>query len=160
MLQGLDERLRKEKANAELDDRIVAEFDDGFVTQVYNYLSLGFPATARPYDDELSKISHISVSDLERDDTEMMDLWEPDSDYTGSDEGSPKLPIRPRKAPIGHIMSDGEEKPGLCEEDRCPRWKALKLYILEWARQHPDLSAIRPLPSLMAFGERRGSWMQ
>ncbi len=46
------------------------------------------------------------------------------------------------------------EKPAA--DDTCPRWRALKLYIYEWARQHPDLDAISPL----AWGvqERRGSW--
>jgi hypothetical protein len=60
--------------------------------------------------------------------------------------------------PTGHIMLDSEAKDGVSEEDRCPRWKALKLYIFEWARQHPDLNAISPL----AWGmqERRGSWGQ
>jgi hypothetical protein len=53
-------------------------------------------------------------------------------------------------------MLDSEEHDGVREEDRCPRWKALKKYIYEWARQHPDLDAISPL----AWGmqERRGSW--
>lgn len=47
-----------------LDD----EFNDEFVTQIYNYLSLGYPCLARYFDHELSQISGISVEDLRRDD--------------------------------------------------------------------------------------------
>ncbi|KAH8904055.1 hypothetical protein BR93DRAFT_161738 [Coniochaeta sp. PMI_546] len=155
MLQGLDERLAKEKAAAELDERIAAEFDDHFVTQVYNYLSLGYPAMARAYDEELSKISKMPIEELEKDDDTIMDsLWGIDSSETGSDSDKPE-PTKKVKA-TGHIMLDSEEHDGVREEDRCPRWKALKKYIYEWARQHPDLDAISPL----AWGmqERRGSW--
>lgn len=155
MLQGLDERLAKEKAAAELDERIQAEFDDHFVTQVYNYLSLGYPAMARAYDEELSKISKMPVEELEKDDDIIMDsLWGINSNETDSDSDKPE-PTKKVKA-TGHIMLDSEEHDGVREEDRCPRWKALKKYIYEWARQHPDLDAISPL----AWGmqERRGSW--
>lgn len=153
MLQGLDERLAKEKAAAELGERIGAEFDDQFVTQVYNYLSLGYPAMARAYDEELSKISKMPVEVLERDDDAIMDsLWGAGAWDVACDGPEP---IKKVKA-TGHIMLDSEEHDGVSEEDRCPRWKALKKYIFEWARQHPDLDAISPL----AWGmqERRGSW--
>ncbi|KAL2132064.1 hypothetical protein VTI74DRAFT_4266 [Chaetomium olivicolor] len=159
-LQSLDERLKKEKAAADLEEKIAAEFDDHFVTQVYNYLSLGYPATARQYDEELSKISRIGIDELEKDDEAIMEgVWE--AGRGGQDEayGSGMLvdgvgKKRPRA--MGHIMLHGEAKDGVREEDRCPRWKALKRYIYEWARQHPDLNAISPL----AWGmqERRGSW--
>ncbi|KAB5585254.1 hypothetical protein GE09DRAFT_19734 [Coniochaeta sp. 2T2.1] len=150
MLQGLDERLAKEKAAAELDERIAAEFDDRFVTQVYNYLSLGYPAMARAYDEELSKISKMPVETLEKDDDAIMDSLWGISDGVETDGNGKKV-----KA-TGHIMLDTEQQHGVREEDRCPRWKALKKYIYEWARQHPDLDAISPL----AWGmqERRGSW--
>lgn len=153
MLQGLDERLAKEKAAIDLDERIAAEFDDHFVTQVYNYLSLGYPAMARAYDGELAKISKMPVEALEKDDDAIMDsLWGIDS---GETDGDKPEPVKKVKA-TGHIMLDSEEHDGVSEEDRCPRWKALKKYIFEWARQHPDLDAISPL----AWGmqERRGSW--
>lgn len=174
MLQGLEERLRKEKALADLDEKIVREFDDRFVTQVYNYLSLGYPAMARAYDEELSKISRISVEELERDDNAIMDdLWGFESSgCNGAAVEDTMTPVgtngnitnghianghvgKKVKA-TGHIMLDSEEHDGVSEEDRCPRWKALKKYIYEWARQHPDLDAISPL----AWGmqERRGSW--
>ncbi|EGO56213.1 hypothetical protein NEUTE1DRAFT_83267 [Neurospora tetrasperma FGSC 2508] len=153
-LQGLEERLKKEKAAADLEEKIAAEFDDHFVTQVYNYLSLGYPALARQYDEELGKISRIPVEELGRDDYAIMEnLWGGDDRRTNGD--ARVTPGGTAKA-TGHIMLDSEEKDDTPEENRCPRWKALKKYIYEWARQHPDLDAISPL----AWGvrERRGSW--
>ncbi|KAH0600745.1 hypothetical protein MHUMG1_01744 [Metarhizium humberi] len=128
MLHGLDDRLRREKAQVELDEKIASEFDDEFVTQVYNYLSLGYPATARYFDGELSKISRVSVEELCRDDE--------------------------RQMAKGHMLEMSLQ--ATSETDRCPRWKALRTYITEWARQHPDLDNLDPL----AWGvrERRGSW--
>lgn len=128
MLHGLDERLRREKAKVELNEKIASEFGDGFVTQVYNYLSLGYPATARAFDDELSKISRVTVDELCSHDEKQMAK--------------------------GHMLEmDLSTTP---EPDRCPRWKALRIYISEWARQHPNLDNLDPL----AWGvrERRGSW--
>ncbi|XWW97111.1 hypothetical protein V2A60_005092 [Cordyceps javanica] len=128
MLHGLDERLQQEKVRAERDDRIALEFGDDFVTQVYNYLSLGYPAMARSFDEELAKISRISVEELCRDDDKQLAK--------------------------GHMLEMSlDDTP---EEERCPRWKALRVYIVEWARQHPDLDNLNPL----AWGvhERRGSW--
>ncbi|SPQ19933.1 2148958b-4480-4e71-a616-b61145455447 [Thermothielavioides terrestris] len=185
MLQNmahLDEKLRREKAAADLEEQIAAEFDDHFVTQVFNYLSLGYPATARQYDEELSKISRIGIEELERDDEAIMQgLWggggdsdEEEEEEDGVEDGmdgrdgidgegdgggerkKKKKKKKKRVKATGHIMLDGEAKDGVKEEDRCQRWKALKLYIYEWARQHPDLSTISPL----AWGvrERRGSW--
>jgi hypothetical protein len=169
-LQGLDEKLKQEKEAAELEEKISAEFDDHFITQVYNYLSLGYPALARQYDEELSKISRIGVDELEVDDMAIMDnLWGAEEHHrqanghavngANGDKGyEPKHVLSNGKKikATGHIMLDSEEKDGVREEDRCPRWKALKLYIFEWARQHPDLDGISPL----AWGvrERRGSW--
>jgi hypothetical protein len=129
LLHGLDERLQKEKKAAERNEKIATEFTDDFITQVYNYLSLGFPALARSFDEELSKISRISVEELERDDERNM-------------------------VSRGHMVEMSVE--GTPEEKRCARWRALKVYIYEWARQHPDLDSLDPL----AWGvrERRGSW--
>lgn len=169
-LQGLDEKLKHEKEMAELEEKIAAEFDDKFVTQVYNYLSLGYPALARQYDEELSKISRISLDELEVDDLAIMEnLWGAEHHRQANgqhatngvngetlDDLRPVLSTGKKLRATGHIMLDSEEKDGVREEDRCPRWKALKLYIFEWARQHPDLDGISPL----AWGvrERRGSW--
>ncbi|KAK4121912.1 hypothetical protein N657DRAFT_635372 [Parathielavia appendiculata] len=159
-LTNLDEKLRREKAAADLEEKIAAEFTDHFITQVYNYISLGYPATARQYDEELSKISRIAVDELQRDDEAIMEgLWggayHDAAAGWGKETGDEDM--KKVKA-TGHIMLDSEAKDGVSEDDRCPRWKALKLYIYEWARQHPDLNAISPL----AWGvqERRGSWGQ
>ena len=125
MLHGLDERLRREKAQAELDEQIAIEFDDGFVTQVYNYLSLGYPSMAHSFDDELSKISRLPIEELSRDDD---------------------------KATFakGFMLEMGPD------DERCPRWKALRVYITEWAKQHPDQGGLDPLAGWVH--ERRGSW--
>ncbi|CAK7236403.1 hypothetical protein SCUCBS95973_009596 [Sporothrix curviconia] len=169
MLAGLDERLRQEKAAAELEENIAAEFTDRFVTQVYNYLSLGYPSMAWSYDDELSKISRIPVDDLEQDDasnrgggggdSSSSSSLGPGSFSAGSGSYGPDAK--------GHISLDEDDKNAgqngetgengaSYNHDSCPRWRALKIYIFEWARQHPDLNAISPL----AWGmrERRGSW--
>lgn len=134
MLMGLEQRLQQEKMAAELDERIAAEFDDTFVTQVYNYLSLGYPATARAYDEELAKISRIPIEELEMEDDAVMD----------------GIGSRAK----GHLKISMDLD--MSEDRRCPRWKALKKYIFEWARQHPNLDSITPLA--WGVAERRGSW--
>ncbi|KAJ5160648.1 uncharacterized protein N7482_007652 [Penicillium canariense] len=105
----------------------VAEFHDGFVTQIYNYLSLGYPCVARYYDHELSKISGIALQDLRRDDL-------------GADARGYVVP------PVDNLAV------------ACVRWKALRLYIHEWARQQPNM--VEDETGLEAWGvpERRGSW--
>lgn len=134
MLMGLEQRLQQEKMAAELDERIASEFNDAFVTQVYNYLSLGYPATARAYDEELSKISRIPIEELEVEDDAVMD----------------GIGSRAK----GHLKISMDLD--MVEDKRCPRWKALKKYIFEWARQHPNLDSITPLA--WGVAERRGSW--
>jgi len=132
-LHGLNERLAAEKAAADRaakrENKIASEFTDAFVTQVFNYLSLGYPATACIFDEELSKISKVDVSELQKNDAQQMAR--------------------------GHMLEmDLNKQPK--EEERCPRWKALKIYVTEWARQHPNLDNLDPL----AWGvrERKGSW--
>ncbi|EQL01336.1 hypothetical protein OCS_02944 [Ophiocordyceps sinensis CO18] len=83
---------------------------------------------ARSFDDELSKISRVTTEELGRDDD--------------------------RQMAKGHMLEMRlDDTP---EDGRCPRWRALKVYILQWARSHPDLDSLDPL----AWGvrERRGSW--
>ncbi|KAL6855731.1 hypothetical protein J3F83DRAFT_474674 [Trichoderma novae-zelandiae] len=128
-LDGLSERLQREKAQAERDEKILQEFGEDFVTQVYNYLSLGYPAMARGFDEELSRISRIGIEELRRDDEKQMAK--------------------------GHMV-EMKLDVSAPEDERCPRWAALRTYIAEWARQHPDLDNLDPL----AWGvrERRGSW--
>ena len=127
-LQDIDDRLNQQNLEAEKDEKIAQEFGDDFVTQVYNYLSLGYPAMARAFDEELAKISRMDI----------IELGEDDKTQTAR----------------GHIAVVSEQE--VSKEKQCPRWRALRIYINEWARQHPDLDNLDPL----AWGvrERRGSW--
>ncbi|KAL8722609.1 MAG: hypothetical protein Q9225_000915 [Loekoesia sp. 1 TL-2023] len=104
----LDQVLSREKT---IDD----EFHDGFVTQVYNYLSFGYPALARKYDHELSKITRIPVKILRQDDGHTNAKG-----YVGAPEGT------------------GCDLRGV-QEGQCERWTALRLYVREWARQQPRM---------------------
>lgn len=107
---------------------IESEFHDGFVTQIYNYLSLGYPCLARYYDYELSKISGIPVEALRRDDLK--------TDAKG-------YVAAPDKDDLANA---------------CARWKALRLYIREWARQEPGMTGEDPNPEGWGMPERKGSW--
>ncbi|TVY15167.1 hypothetical protein LARI1_G006069, partial [Lachnellula arida] len=135
MLTGLDERLKTEVARSKAEESVLAEFNDAFVTQVYNYLSLGYPALARQYDEELARISRIEPGELRGDDHK-----------------------KNAKGHIGLVDAPGTVDGG---GGKCKRWKALRIYILEWARQHPDMG-VDGLASPGAWGvgarERRGSW--
>lgn len=111
---------------------IEAEFDDRFVTQVYNYLSLGYPAIARDFDEELAKISRISIADLRQDDD---------------------LPTGAR----GYIRLGEEELCNGITEDMCTRWKALRCYVLEWARQQPNMAKPKDIQGNWVAA-RKGSW--
>lgn len=133
-LEMTDDPLDIMDVEPDEDNAIEREFHDGFVTQVYNYLSLGYPSLARYYDVELSKISGIPVSDLRQDDL-----------------------IAEAK---GHVISfSNQSNNTTATAETCMRWKALKLYIHEWARQQPAMD-IPNDESLDAWGviERRGSW--
>lgn len=101
------------------------EFNDEFVTQIYNYLSLGYPCVARYYDHELSKISGIPVDDMRQDDL-----------HTDAK---------------GYVMAPENEF-----AVACTRWKALRLYIQEWARQQPNM--VEEKKWGVGVPERRGSW--
>lgn len=116
-----------------IETEVEREFHDGFISQVYNYLSLGYPSLARYYDHELSKISGISVDDLRKD-----DLHTDAMGYVG-------VPDRSRVDKDRTIL------------DKCMRWSALRLYIHEWAKQRPEM--VSNGESLNAWGvcERRGS---
>ena len=118
-----------------LERTIEAEFHDGFVTQIYNYLSLGYPSLARKFDDELSKISKVPLDDLRRDDERKNTKG-----YVGAPEGS------------GSNVAD-------VQNGQCGRWKALRLYIHEWAKQQPSMVE-RDAGANNDWGvrARRGSW--
>ncbi|QIW98181.1 hypothetical protein AMS68_003699 [Peltaster fructicola] len=123
-------------AERDFEDLIEQEFPDSFVTQVYNYLSLGYPSLARPYDEELAKIAHIPISDLRQDDQ------------------------KARATPRGYIRlgQDFEGGGGVESEESCRRWVALKSYIREWARQEKTTVNFDGPAGNFATTARRGSW--
>ena len=100
-------RITTTESSTQLED----ELDDAFVTQVYNYLSLGYPSLARPYDEELAKIAQTDIETLRKD------------DGSGNTKGY-----------IGAPEGTGADVRG-CREGPCERWLALKEYVKEWARQ-------------------------
>ncbi|KAK5307553.1 hypothetical protein LTR99_000525 [Exophiala xenobiotica] len=125
----------------QLEKQIEEEFPPRVITQIYNYLSLGYPSLAHMFDEELSKISRIPLEELRKDD------YQADAKgYVGAPEG------------------DG------CNESqliggRCKRWEALKVYVHEWARQSPNFVDERPAAALGADEDwgaraRKGSWGQ
>lgn len=137
-LEMTDDPLDVMDVEPDEDNAIECEFHDGFITQVYNYLSLGYPSLARCFDIELSKISGIPVSELRQDDLT--------AEAKGHVISSP-----------GRASNGTNNSPGTPET--CMRWKALRLYIHEWARQQPEMGILND-ESLDAWGviERRGSW--
>jgi hypothetical protein len=107
------------------------EDDDAFVTQVFNYLSLGSPAIARGFDVELAKISRVSVTELLADDR-LAEISE-----------------------IGYVrLGPGEPSGEGVVEEGCARWRALRLYIREWERQRPGM-VVREGRGVSG---RKGSW--
>ncbi|KAF2682668.1 hypothetical protein K458DRAFT_306818 [Lentithecium fluviatile CBS 122367] len=118
-----------EKLAVELS--IEEEYGDDFVTQVYNYLSLGYPSMARPFDPELSKISNIPIADLRQD------------DHLAQSRGYIRL------------GADGNLTSAEITEESCMRWRALRIYIREWAKQHPGMAGET---QGMGTAVRRGSW--
>ena len=117
-----------------IEETIEVEFDDGFVTQIYNYLSLGYPSLARKFDEELSKISKVPIEEIRRHDHRANTKG-----YIGTPEGS---------------CDEGGVR-----EDRFGRWEALKLYIREWARQQPGMVSRDDGPDgKWGVRARRGSW--
>ncbi|KAL6720672.1 hypothetical protein ACLMJK_002597 [Lecanora helva] len=126
---SLDTILRREQ-------NIDNEFNDVFVTQVYNYLSLGYPSLARKFDFELSKITNVSVEDLRKDDDKCNAKG-----YVGAPEGT--------GADVRGVM-EGDEK--------CERWCALRLYVKEWGRQQPGMGGPEELEGGWGARARKGSW--
>ncbi|KAK2759045.1 hypothetical protein FQN54_003144 [Arachnomyces sp. PD_36] len=130
-----DPQLGNLDKTLDLENEIDREFNDSFVTQIYNYLSLGYPAMAHSFDFELSKISRIPVADLRRDD-QLANA----KGYIGAPEG-----------------------PGAGNDDiarKCMRWSALRLYIREWARQQQPWLGREDATVDANWGARarRGSW--
>lgn len=134
---GIDGILRSDQ---ELDDLMAKEYPDTFVTQVYNYLSLGYPTLAQPFDEELSKISGVPISELRHDD------------------------VIAKSLPRGYIRlgDDFEGRGDGCDQELkdggCARWKAMKLYIREWAKQEKNMVKHETVGTNWGTGARRGSW--
>lgn len=122
----------------QLENQIEEEFPNRVVTQIYNYLSLGYPSLAHTFDEELSKISRIPMEELRKDDNNV-----DAKGYVGVPEGD------------GWIEAEVIGK--------CKRWEALRLYVKEWARQSPNFAGERRQLALGANEDwgarvRRGSW--
>lgn len=136
-LGRIDSVLQAEK---EIDRIMKTEFPDSFITQVYNYLSLGYPSLARPFDEEFSKISRYTMAELRSDD------------------------VKARNSPRGYIRLGSDFEGGGGEgmvEEECMRWKALKRYVREWAKQehaNADWAAPGEGGGNWGTGARRGSW--
>ncbi|KAI9669092.1 MAG: hypothetical protein M1831_000684 [Alyxoria varia] len=122
------------------------EFPDSYVTHVYNYISLGFPALARRFDQHLSEDTGMSVEELREDD---------------------KL-----AQPMGYLRL-GDEEPSQQQvgvsERQCKRWIALRTYIRQWGmeniinngqkrRDSDDPHRAWGLPGAWGAAGRRGSW--
>ena len=120
-----------------LEKQIEDEFPTRVITQIYNYLSLGYPSLAHLFDDELSKIARIPIEELRKDDNHV-----------------------DAKGYIGVPEGDGWEESEVV--GRCKRWEALRIYIKEWARQSPGFADGRraALGANDDWGARarRGSW--
>jgi hypothetical protein len=143
MLTGLNDRLKAEMAKEKRKEETIRdEFNDEFVTQVYNYLSLGYPILAQQYDDELAHITSVSKDQLQS------------LDSTNSPSGNIGIKTKTNFSPEAN---DGAMTIIATEEEKTPRWHALKEYIHEWARQHPDLEA-QDSPTTWGVRARRGSW--
>lgn len=126
---SIDDKLNQQLS---IEQKIEKEFHHGFISQIYNYLSLGYPSLAHQFDHELSKISRIPVEELRKDD----DLADAKG-YVG--------------APEGEGLDEDSAKEG-----KCVRWTALRIYIHEWARQQPGMAD--RTPNEWGVRARRGSW--
>lgn len=111
------------------------EFPDSFITQVYNYISLGYPSMARKFDTELSKITKVPLEELRIDDANSNA-----NGYVGAPER----------------VAEGKQ-------EKCPRWAALKKYVREWARQQSRMIGVG-MDGVHTGGrdwghlEKKGSW--
>ena len=115
---------------------IEQELNDAFVTQVYNYLSLGYPSLARKFDEELSKITRVPIENLRKDDGRVNTKG-----YVGAPEGT------------------GSDVRGVMEgEAKCERWCALRRYVREWGRQQPEMGVREEADGGWGARARKGSW--
>ncbi|KAI9769630.1 MAG: hypothetical protein M1840_003867 [Geoglossum simile] len=117
-----------------IETEIDLEFTDEFVTQVYNYLSLGYPCLARKFDRELSHVSGVPLEEISSSDS-LADA----NGYVGLGEG------------VGVSMVG-------VVNGRCSRWKALHCYIQEWAKQSPGMEQGGAGLDTWGVRARKGSW--
>lgn len=89
---------------------------------------------ARPFDTELSKISGIPLVELRQD------------DHLAASRGYIRL------------GKDGNLTENEITEETCSRWRALRAYIQEWARQHPNMAEEEMLFGGRGTAVRKGSW--
>ncbi|RKF55716.1 hypothetical protein OnM2_087015 [Erysiphe neolycopersici] len=126
-------------------EKYYEEFDDKFVTQVYNYLSLGYPSLAWQFDEELSRISKIPVDELRRND---------EFDIKGH-IGLRAMSFREDETTAQTEKIESQDKD---KSQSCTRWRALKLYVQEWSRQNPSLDQAALGPCSWGVRARKGSW--
>lgn len=160
----------------DIDDMIDHEYSDSFVSQVFNYLSLGYPSLARAFDAELSQVTHISISDLRQDDLLAQSMPKgyirlgtntlsrgydlPDE----SDDDIRESRVFEMSAPASAVPSAAvSTSPSIspaADGSQYVRWRALRLYIRDWARTRNGQSSAEMLEGAEHVGTapRRGSW--
>ena len=130
---GSDDSCELDRVNSALSNekKISEEFHDAFITQVYNYLSLGYPSMARKFDAELSEISKVPIEELRQ------------NDSNGNANGYVNAP----------------EGIGAGNKSTCARWSALREYVKDWAREqsHLDL-ATEDVNGPWGHRAAKGSW--
>jgi hypothetical protein len=127
-------QARDTAGECNIEAEIDREFTDEFVTQVYNYLSLGYPCLARKFDKELSHVSGVPLEEISSSDS-LADA----NGYVGLGEG------------VG-VSTTG------AVDSRCSRWKALRRYIREWAKQSPRMEQGGVGLDTWGVRARKGSW--
>ncbi|KAI5304102.1 hypothetical protein KEM55_000223, partial [Ascosphaera atra] len=167
---GISHLDRHQPLHATVEDQentISEEFPDTFVSQIYDYLSLGYPCLAHDFDLELSKISKLPIDALRQDDAHVDDKGYVAPPVPAPD---PELTFYARQ-PRGLLAAKEREDAAVAEVDvdamikegKFMRWCALRLYTREWARQQPklleeDRKEWIQMSMASAGPSRRGSW--
>ena len=124
------------------EETIDREFPDEFVTVLYDYCSFGYPSMARRYDEELSKITNIPIAKIRQDD----------------DDKNPRGHIGVHDGILEGFLNGTETMTSSNEAPvRDERWRALKIYVREWARQSPHMLG-QIGRSEWGNSTRKGSW--
>ena len=125
------QRNQEDTKRSPTDEDLRREFPDSFVTQVYNYLSLGYPVLARPYDDELARITRTEITRLRRDDENAAAIATNDLPSDASEQEKKRAYAR---GYVGVPEGTGADARG-ADKGAGERWRALRLYVWEWGRQ-------------------------